>query len=420
MPLLPEPGPKRTLAAATLIGTVGKGIFLTAAVLYFVRVVRLEPELVGLGLSVAGFVAVVSGILVGRAADRWGPRGAYVACLITGGASTGAFTLVGSFWVFLVLAAVATAAQSAGLVARGPIINRYGGARPQEFRAYIRSVTNVGIAAGAALAGWVATVDTRQAYVLVLLLNAACLVGSAAVMLRVPAIRPEPKADGPTWTALRDLPYLAVSLLDGVLSIQYRVLTVAIPLWVVTATTAPRWVISAIVVLNTAIVVLFQVRAARNVDTPAEGGRTMRRAGFALLAACVVIAWSAGAPTWAAVALLLVAAVIHTIGELWQAAGGFELSFALAPTRAQGQYLGVFGIGMALAESTGPALLTALCIGWGAPGWLVVGALFAAAGLVTPFVVAWAERTRDRYTRIATTEEKLPSSPRLGTGTPLS
>lgn len=398
MSVIPESGPRRVLAVATLVGTVGKGMYLTGAVIFFTRAVHIAPQSVGIGLSAAGFVAVISGIVVGRLADLRGPRGVYIGCLLTCGLSTAAFALVGGSPAFLALASVATAAQSCGLVARGPIINRFGGARPQELRAYIRSVTNVGIALGAALAGWVITLDTKAAYTALVVANGALFVISGLVMFAVPPIPPAPRAAGPSWIALRDVPYVAMSLADGVMSIQYRVLTVAIPLWLITATKAPRWMISAIVIVNTAIVVLFQVRAARGVDTPAVAGRAMRKAGLAFLVACVTIAWTARVPGPVAAGLLIAVAVVHSLGELLQASAGFELSFSLAPDHAQGQYLGVFGVGMALAESIGPGLLTALCIGWGMPGWYVVGAMFLATGLLSPPIVSWAERTRQRYT----------------------
>src|SRR5206468_952041 len=92
------------------------------------------------------------------------------------------------------------------------------------------------------------------------------------------------------------------------------------------------------------------------------------------------------------VVLVLVGVVIHTIGEIWQSAGGFELSFALAPQHAVGQYQGLFGMGLGLGVTVGPALLIGLCVDWGTPGWWVVGALFAVTGLTVPAVVAWSER----------------------------
>ena len=84
--------------------------------------------------------------------------------------------------------------------------------------------------------------------------------------------------------------------------------------------------------------------------------------------------------------------MVHPIGELWQAAGGFELSFTLAPPHAVGQYQGLFGMGLGLGVTLGPAVLIALCITWGTPGWWVVGGLFAVTGLAVPAVVRWAER----------------------------
>ncbi|MFD7261367.1 hypothetical protein [Streptomyces sp. NPDC059874] len=113
---------------------------------------------------------------------------------------------------------------------------------------------------------------------------------------------------------------------------------------------------------------------------------------MAFLVSCSLISLSAGVPAWAAATLLVTAVVIHTVGELWHSAGGFEVSFALAPEHATGQYLGVFGLGAGLAEAVGPALLISLCITWGRPGWYVVGALFALAGLATPAAVGWAQR----------------------------
>ncbi|MEK8104160.1 hypothetical protein NKG94_01675 [Micromonospora sp. M12] len=98
--------------------------------------------------------------------------------------------------------------------------------------------------------------------------NAVILLVAALTATALPHVSPAgAQHSGPRWTAVRDLPYLSLAVLDGVLSIQYRILTVAIPLWIVVATDAPRWLISAAVILNTAIIVLFQVRASRNVDT---------------------------------------------------------------------------------------------------------------------------------------------------------
>ncbi|MGQ4383980.1 MFS transporter [Streptomyces sp. SAS_270] len=390
--LLPDPGPQRVIAASNFVYTLGSGLYLTAGVLYFTEAVHLPAGQVGLGLGIAGLVSLALGIGVGHLADRHGARGVYATTLVVQALATAGFVLADGFWPFVLAVSVATGGKAAGLAARSPLIRHYGGDRPQEFRAYLRAVTNVGISFGALLAGWVVQVGTLTAYHLLVLGNALAFAASAAILVRLPPVKPAVTAVGPRWIALRDRPYLLITALDGVMAIQFKVLTVAIPLWLVGATTAPHWLISGTMLTGTVMVVALQVRASRSIDSPAAGAGAYRRAGVAFLASCALISLSAGVPAWAAATLLLTAVVIHTIGELWHSAAGFEVSFALAPPHATGQYLGVFGLGAGLAEAVGPTLLIALCISWGRPGWYVVGALFALTGLAAPPAVRWAQR----------------------------
>jgi len=391
--LLPDAGPQRVLAAPNFVYTIGSGLYLTAGVLYFTQAVHLPAAQVGLGLGIAGFVSLALGVGAGHLADRYGARGVYAVTLVVRAVATACFVLADSFWPFVLAVCAATGAQAAGVAARSPLVRRYGGDRPQAFRAYLRSVTNVGISLGALLAGWAVQVGTHSAYQLLVLGIAVSTAASAVVLVRLPPVTPAPATGGgPRWIALRDHPYLLLTVLDGVMAIQFKVITVALPLWLVTATTAPRWLISGTMLVNTLIIIAFQVRASRGIDSPTAGGIAYRRSGVAFLASCSLISLSAGIPAWAAAALLMSAVVVHAIGELWHSAAGFEVSFALAPERATGQYLGVFGLGAGLAEALGPVLLISLCITWGRPGWYVVGALFALTGLAAPLAVRWAER----------------------------
>ncbi|WP_067142336.1 MFS transporter [Microtetraspora malaysiensis] len=408
--LMPDAGPQRVIAASNFVYTVGSGLYLTAGVLYFTQAVRLPAAQVGLGLGIAGVVSLAAGIAVGHLADKRGARGVYATTLLIQALATAGFVLADSFWPFVVVVGVATGAKAAGLAARSPLIRHYGGDRPQEFRAYLRAVTNVGVSLGAALAGWAVQVGSLPAYQLLVIGNAIAFAASAAILVVLPPVTPEPTGSGPRWIALRDRPYLLITALDGLMAVQFKVLTVAVPLWLVEATTAPRWLVSGTMVINTVIVIVFQVRASRDIDSPAAGGHAYRRAGVAFLAACSLISLSAGIPAWAAAALLMIAVVIHTLGELWHSAAGFEVSFALAPKHATGQYLGVFGLGAGLAESLGPGLLIALCITWGRPGWYVIGALFAVTGLTAPLAVRWAQRHQHAQRTTRAAKQQAPAA----------
>ncbi|MFE0739351.1 hypothetical protein ACFW2N_31120, partial [Streptomyces sp. NPDC058855] len=57
-----------------------------------------------------------------------------------------------------------------------------------------------------------------------------------------------------------------------------------------------------------------------------------------------------------------------------QSAGSWQLSFDLAPAERVGEYQGFFGTGVTVARTLGPLVLTSLVVGWGTPGWLLLGA----------------------------------------------
>ncbi|MER5704726.1 hypothetical protein ABT023_22675 [Micromonospora sp. NPDC002296] len=130
---------------------------------------------------------------------------------------------------------------------------------------------------------------------------------------------------------------MAVTVLDGIMSIHHQVLLFALPLWIVGHTSAPRWLIGAGAFVNTALVVLLQIRASRGVTDSITAGRAMRRAGLAFFVGMAAMAAAAGLSS----RLALVGVIVHTIGELWHTAGSLELRFSLAPAHAQGQYMGL-------------------------------------------------------------------------------
>ena len=263
--LLPEKGPPRLLVLATLVNMLGYGVYLAAGVLYFTRVVHLPAGQIGLGLTVAGGVGLAAGIPAGHLAARRGARNVYAVTLVLGAVAMAGLCWADGFWSFVLFASLGSAAQTAGPAARSPLIQEYGGDRPAEFRGYLRSVTNLGIAGGALLAGWGIQVDTRGAYLLLIATSAMASAACAALVMFLPSVVPVTSSGGPKWAALRDRPYLVVTVLDGVMAIQYRVLTAAVPLWLVSSTRAPPWSISAVMLVNTAIVVLFQVRASKRI-----------------------------------------------------------------------------------------------------------------------------------------------------------
>ncbi|MCT9090918.1 MFS transporter [Streptomyces sp. ASQP_92] len=394
--LLPPAGPARGLAAAQLVNSLGDGAFLVTSALYFSRVVGLSPTRIGLGLTLAWAVGALAGVPLGQLADRRGPRTVAVLLATATGASVAAFLVVRGFLPFVLAACCYATAQTGLAAARQALLAALVDRTDRtHVLAHLQSTLNAGLAVGAAFGGVALHYGTRTAYLTVFALDAAAFLLCALVLLRLPVVPPRAATPnrGPRFAVLRDRPYALVTLLNTLLLLRMPLISLAIPLWTVTRTDAPGWLVSALLVLNTGAVMLFQVRTASAVRDLPSAARTVARGGVLMLASCAVFALSAvGAPGWVAVLVLLVAGGLQVAGEMMQSAGAWQIGFDLAPADQQGQYQGFFGMGVPLARMLGPLLLTALVIDWGVPGWLLLGALFLAAGLALGPAVRWAER----------------------------
>jgi hypothetical protein len=112
--------------------------------------------------------------------------------------------------------------------------------------------------------------------------------------------------------------------------------TVGVPLWVASGTTAPPVTVSALLVLNTVLVALFQVRAARGTHDIPAAGRAVASAGAMLAVACALYAAAGLGDAGMAVGVLVLAALAHTAGEMWGEAGSWGVAFGLADERRAG------------------------------------------------------------------------------------
>ncbi|WP_432939581.1 MFS transporter [Kribbella sp. CA-253562] len=380
----------RRLVVATLVNTFGNGVYAAVGALYLTRAAGLSVGEVGLGLTIAGLVGLVASTPLGVVADRLGPNRAYVGFLLLQAVTMTALTQVRSFGLFVAVVGVTAIADAGQRGAKGALI---AGLVPADqrvrTRALLRVTTNIGMGVGMALAGIVLAVDQRAVYVIALLANAATYVITAGLvqwgMTRVP---PVPSAAGPSaLTALKDRPFLAFVALDGLLSMHNAMAQVAIPLWVATATDAPAWLISVLLVVNAISVILLQIRVARGTEQLAGAARAGRRAGFLLALACGVLALTDVTSGAVTIGLLVVAALLHVLGEMLQSAGGWGISFELAPPGGQGQYQGAYAMGTQVGDLVAPVVLTVVAVSWGWPGWLLTATIFLVAGALIPVAV---------------------------------
>ena len=394
---LPEPGPIRIIVLISLISSVGMGLFMSGSAVYFVRSVGLSPTQVGVGLSCGGMAGLALGVPIGHLADSYGPRLVTRALTAVLAVLLVAATQVHSYGPVLAILCLLGVVEAGTDVGRGAIISALVGAQDRvRVSAYSRSVFNAGFSLGVLAAGVAIGVDTRPAYLSLMLGNALTAIACWLLYSRLPRIPGNRDGDDkPSITlALRDLPYVAVAQVTGMTRLCATILTVGLPLWVVEHTDAPRPLAAWLIAINTLLVMALQVRAARGATTVTAVARMQLYAFVALMLACLAAAFTGNLGRWPAVALLVVLTVLLTMGELWGESARWLLRYELAPDSAQGQYGGVFQLGTALPTVAGPAMVTALTDHLTVVGWLVMGAVFAAGAALTRPSIAWAQRTR--------------------------
>lgn len=395
--ILPERGAPRILAASTLVNTIGSGAFVPLSAIYFTRQVGLSPLQVGIGLGVAGFVGIAVSQLAGRLADRSDARRLCIGLMVCEAAAMAAYAYVASFPAFLLVATLVVAGDRSSGAVLGNLVGAAGadGAGRTKISAYLRVMLNVGLTLGAVLSGIALQVDTAAAYRTVILVNAATYALAAVPLLWLRTTgTPAAATRSRRPAAVRDRPYVAVLVVCGLLSLHYDVLVFAMPLWIVQHTAAPRWTVSMLFIVNTILIVVMQVRASRRAESLSAAATLTDRAGLLMLVSWTLLGITGLLPAAAAVTVLVGLVLLHTLAEMWQAAGAFYLSFELAPEGAHGEYQALFAAGRNTVRALAPIFLTFLCLNNDWWGWLIAGALMAVLGRLTPPLVRWAARTR--------------------------
>ncbi|SFC93362.1 Major Facilitator Superfamily protein [Nocardioides terrae] len=391
----------RALALATVPAALSTGLFISVSVLYFTRVVGLGAGIVGTGLTVAGAVGVATSYLGGRLADRLGADRVQLGANVMQALALLAFTFVNSAGAFVAVACAAVGAQRLQRVATGALQARwFTGEDRVKVRAQLRVVTNVSIGLGTCLAAIALTLDTASAYrstvaATAFLAAAATIplfglrgrVSGLAVALQAGDRRGN--ADRTVRSPLRDRTYLSIAALNSVVAMHFGIQTVALPLWITRSTDAPAAMVSVLMVVNTAFVALFQVRASRGTHDLRRAGQTVRRGTLVLSAGCLVLAAAGDVGVGVSVVLLIVAELFISSAEVWCEAGGWGLAFELADPANAGAYQGVSQTGYALGGMAAPVVVTVTAVQHGLAGWALLAGIFVAAGLM---VAAQAER----------------------------
>lgn len=372
----------RSLTIAWLVSSFGNGLFTTVEVIYFTFVVGLPPHQVALALGISGVASLVLSVPLGHFADRFGAKRVAVFSEIIHGFLLVGMAFVHTYWPFLFLNVVIVIFGTLGHIAQSALTAKLGeGEERVKIRAIQRTMANVGIGLGTLFAGFALAANTVFGYQLMLFLNCGAFLVSAYLVSKLPTDPATVEKSEPfSFVALKDKKYLAATLINAVMTTHFVLQNVAIPLWVVRETEAPRWWMSVLFIINTAFVAIFQIRASQGTGDLATSARKFRNSGYWLFLACVVYGLAAGTPIWIACVVLVAAMLLHIAGEVLHAAGSWAISFDLADEKHQGQYQGVYSMSWGISGSIGPSFVTFMALELGLLGWAIMGAMFAVAG----------------------------------------
>ncbi|MEV0381281.1 MFS transporter [Nonomuraea sp. NPDC050643] len=394
--VIPPGGSPWLLTVRALTYAIGSGAYMAISAVFFTRYVGLSATEVGLGLSVRAAAGLLVSVPLGRVTDRVGGLRAWTAGSLVQALLFLAFPQVTDMTGFLAAMVLMGCAGTFGAGGRAKYIGDIvADGRRVGVSAFLRTLQNIGLAAGTGLAGLALAVDTPTGYVAVMYLNAGILVVEVLLLAffggavrRPPATRTA-RAGRPA--ALRDLPFLALSCVNGILALNEPVLLVVLPLWIVQRTDAPQVLIAVVLVSNMVMTVLLQVRASRGAEDVLGAAGAQRHAGCWLAAACLTF-WASGLTSgpWT-VAVLLAGLVLLTLGELRASAAGWGQSYALSPESMRAEYLAVYDLGPKATWVIGPAGVVAVIL---VPaGWLIMAVVFSLAAVLSVPVSRWAMST---------------------------
>jgi MFS family permease len=368
----------RKVSLASLIDRFGNGLLMSVLVIYFSFIEGLGPGKTALALSIGAAAGLVMTIPAGHVVDRVGQRTVVVVSMFTNGLAIMAMAFVHSFiWL-----AVCVAADSISNVfsrnGQLTLIARVGDQKSAaRNRAYTRSINNLGIGLGSLGAGLALSINSAAGYKVAILLDACTFFFGAFIYSLVPhfsaTLQEREKFD---WSIFKDGRYIAATMMSAITNIHFIVQNIGIPIWIVKYSHAPRWWVSAVLILNTAAVVLFQVRVSKKSKPLKESARQYLLSGSLIAGACLLYASAEGPSAQIASLLFLAGMILHVIGELFISMIHWQISFDLADSSRQGAYYGLWTFGNGLTEIIGPTLVTFALVSMGKIGWALLALMF--------------------------------------------
>lgn len=397
---LPHVDGRWSVLAAAVVDSLGSGLFLPFAVVYFLRTTPLTLVTVGAGLSIATATVIVIVPLTGLAVDRFGA----VSCVVTANllqtAGFVGYLTVRTLWELVLFALVVAAGQRLFWTGNGAFVALIAepGERTRWF-GLLRALRNGGVALGGGLAAVAAAAGSATAYRLLVVGNAASFLLAAGLMVwwygrspLVPAATGQAGAASPALrnrvdsvrvsgmfgyrVPLTDHPFLLLVTANFLLVLCTLVVDLLLAVYLIAILRQPAWVAGLLFTVNGILVVAAQTAVTRH--TEQHRPTRVLQLSTLLWAVSFLILWALTAlPALLVLPALIAAILAVTAAEIICMPILNALALALAPVEQQGRYFAIQGLTWVGPQAIAPAAFTWLLTRGSAWPWITMLAVCA-------------------------------------------
>jgi MFS family permease len=412
----PDIGPHRRFVSALAIDALGSGVWMPLSMLYFLHQTSLSLVELGLAMTIANTVVIPVVPVIGSLVDRVGPRAVMQGSNAGAAAAFVLYPFAHSLIAVTVVVFFATATRQAFWGALGPMVTAI--SRPGErelWFGFLQAMRNAGYGVGGVLAAVALTVGSGAAYQAVVLANAASYVVALVLMTGVTGGRAVAAVDAGGrargwWVAFADRGYRTLIAVIFCYAMTTMTLNVSMPVYFVDSLGLPGWLPGTVFVINTVLIGVGQGLVVRRMTGHAR--RRVLHAAIAFNAASFAMLMLADPLTPAAgVLVVLVAAVVYTLGEMTAGPVVSALSAELPPPEQRGRYMAASQLAWSTAAAVSPLLYSTLLDRGSLAAWtgpLVVCLLWLALVQVLAWRVPQVRRPVTNLAEVCPQPEQTP------------
>jgi MFS family permease len=394
LPRLTGHGP---LVGALIIDSLGDGLFVPFGIVYFLRTTSLHLAVIGFCLTLAGLLALPAAGLGGMLTDRFSSASVVITGNLVSAAAFFGYLTVAHAWQLVFFALLAASGGRFFWTANLAVVgDAFGPAERPRWFAFQRAARNAGFGLGGLLGA--AAISLHGGFRLLAAANAVSYLLAATLMFvwrrrhggsaarertRPATARDRDSGRSGFLVALRDVPFMLLSLTNFLFVICMLSLDVLLTVYLVRGLGEPAWLSGLLFATNTILVGAAQTIVSRTVE-PLRPVRTLQLAA-AVWAVSFLFLWGVGAVPHAAVIPCVFGAVlVFTAAELIQGPTLNTLVVEAAPERLRGRYLGIYQLSWALGQAAAPGLLSWLySAGTGWPWIVLTGVCGACTATIT-------------------------------------